>query len=388
MEFIKKTIYRVMTTGHTTGCTGTCMVIIPNTGITYQLKINLVQDARNIGFFDPYMLPPMTGITTTTTTTTGAPTTTTTTSTSTSTTTSTTTTSTSTSTTTTTTTAAPKNINMGIFSYNGGDGTSYSCRCTCINGSTPTMSVGECYCLTIQNNQYLDPNLCGCSSSYSILNISCNASMLYSCCLCSADVCPVCCNVCSFTLPLPVISTDCIIIHAEANTNNTTYQVCSRSCISTIIPISGNFQRGSTCCDVNTYAGGTPPTTTTTTSAPTTTTTTGAPSVFDINADISICTGVPPAFCIYGSYCVVCSLGTPMMECRVIPSNSQYDGYTFLNLPGGGSYYVDYQGVSFCCAGVGMTANIDWNTSIPSCNGSGSITGIFTSAVNVYGCAY
>jgi hypothetical protein len=43
-----------MTTGHTTGCTGTCMVIIPNTGITYQIKLNLVQDAQNIGFFDPY----------------------------------------------------------------------------------------------------------------------------------------------------------------------------------------------------------------------------------------------------------------------------------------------------------------------------------------------
>ena len=43
-----------MTTGHTTGCTGTCMVIIPNTGITYQIKLNLVQNAQDIGFFDPY----------------------------------------------------------------------------------------------------------------------------------------------------------------------------------------------------------------------------------------------------------------------------------------------------------------------------------------------
>jgi hypothetical protein len=45
-----------MTTGHTTGCTGTCVVIIPNTGITYQLKINLVQDAQDIGFFNAYLL--------------------------------------------------------------------------------------------------------------------------------------------------------------------------------------------------------------------------------------------------------------------------------------------------------------------------------------------
>ena len=57
MEFIKKTILRVMTTGHTTGCTGTCYVIIPNTGTTYQIKINLVQDARDIGFFNAYVVP-------------------------------------------------------------------------------------------------------------------------------------------------------------------------------------------------------------------------------------------------------------------------------------------------------------------------------------------
>jgi hypothetical protein len=64
MEFIKKRIYRVMTTGHTSGCTGTsCYVIIPNTGITYQLKINLVQDAQDIGFFDAYPLSGVTGTT-------------------------------------------------------------------------------------------------------------------------------------------------------------------------------------------------------------------------------------------------------------------------------------------------------------------------------------
>jgi hypothetical protein len=64
MEFIKKTIYRIMTTGHTTGCTGTCVVIIPNTGITYQIKLNLVQDAQDIGFFNPYeVVSGMTGST-------------------------------------------------------------------------------------------------------------------------------------------------------------------------------------------------------------------------------------------------------------------------------------------------------------------------------------
>lgn len=193
------------------------------------------------------------------------------------TTTTTTTTTTSTSTTTTTTTPpASKDVNMSIFSYNGGDYSSYSCRCTYVTGSTPTMSVGECYNLTLQNNQYLDPNLSG-SSSYSRLNISCNASMLYSCCLCSSDPTPVHCSVCSYTLPQPIDSNDCVVIHAEACSTNISYDACSRTCLQTVSPINGNFQIGTVCCDVNTIAGGTT-TTTTTTAGPTTTTTTAGPT--------------------------------------------------------------------------------------------------------------
>jgi hypothetical protein len=57
MELIKKTIYRIMTTGTTTGCTGTCRVIIPNTGVTYCLKIGLIQEAHDLGFFDVVEYP-------------------------------------------------------------------------------------------------------------------------------------------------------------------------------------------------------------------------------------------------------------------------------------------------------------------------------------------
>jgi hypothetical protein len=56
MELIKKTVYRIMTTGTTTGCTGTCRVIIPDTGVTYNLKILINQEVKDAGFFDAYML--------------------------------------------------------------------------------------------------------------------------------------------------------------------------------------------------------------------------------------------------------------------------------------------------------------------------------------------
>ena len=56
MEFIKKTVLRIMTTGTTTGCTGTCRVIIPATGATYNFKILLNQKIKNSGFFDAYMI--------------------------------------------------------------------------------------------------------------------------------------------------------------------------------------------------------------------------------------------------------------------------------------------------------------------------------------------
>jgi hypothetical protein len=50
MEIIKKTILQVLTTGHTTGGT----IIIPDTGVTYAIKILLTQPAIDIGFFDAY----------------------------------------------------------------------------------------------------------------------------------------------------------------------------------------------------------------------------------------------------------------------------------------------------------------------------------------------
>jgi hypothetical protein len=52
-----------MTTGTTTGCTGTCRVIIPNTGTTYNFKILLNQETKNLGFFEAYPLSGVTGTT-------------------------------------------------------------------------------------------------------------------------------------------------------------------------------------------------------------------------------------------------------------------------------------------------------------------------------------
>ena len=45
-----------MTTGTTTGCTGTCRVIIPDTGVTYNIKFLLNQEVKDAGFFEAYMV--------------------------------------------------------------------------------------------------------------------------------------------------------------------------------------------------------------------------------------------------------------------------------------------------------------------------------------------
>ena len=69
MELIKKTVYRIMTTGTTTGCTGTCRVIIPDTGVTYNIKFLINQEIKDAGFFDAYPLSGVTGTTVITSTT-------------------------------------------------------------------------------------------------------------------------------------------------------------------------------------------------------------------------------------------------------------------------------------------------------------------------------
>jgi len=59
MEILKKTILLAVTTGITacTGTTGTCYVIIPDTGVTYYVKFGLKQVAVDVGFFDSYTEP-------------------------------------------------------------------------------------------------------------------------------------------------------------------------------------------------------------------------------------------------------------------------------------------------------------------------------------------
>ena len=73
MELIKKTIYRIMTTGATapcsyrnpetgiliTGCTAVTKTIVPDLTKSYFIKFSLVQDAEDIGFFDAYIPPPL-----------------------------------------------------------------------------------------------------------------------------------------------------------------------------------------------------------------------------------------------------------------------------------------------------------------------------------------
>ena len=55
MEVIKKTILQAVTTGTTTGCTGTCRIIIPDLTKIYNIKICLTQDTQDYGFFDVFI---------------------------------------------------------------------------------------------------------------------------------------------------------------------------------------------------------------------------------------------------------------------------------------------------------------------------------------------
>ena len=54
MEFIKKTILQVTTTGKTDTTKDNEYVIIPDTGVTYHMKICLESTVKDIGFFDSY----------------------------------------------------------------------------------------------------------------------------------------------------------------------------------------------------------------------------------------------------------------------------------------------------------------------------------------------
>jgi hypothetical protein len=56
MEVLKKTVQLIMTTGTTSGCSGNCRIIIPDTGVTYYFKILLTRETIDIGFFDAYMV--------------------------------------------------------------------------------------------------------------------------------------------------------------------------------------------------------------------------------------------------------------------------------------------------------------------------------------------
>ena len=66
MEYLKKIIQQAVTTGTTTGCTN-CAVIIPDTGVTYNIKFCLTSDSHDLGFFNTYDYTGITGTTISTT---------------------------------------------------------------------------------------------------------------------------------------------------------------------------------------------------------------------------------------------------------------------------------------------------------------------------------
>ena len=64
MEYIKKTLKLALTTGTTHNSSGqTIIVIIPDTGVTYNFKFSLSQSVEEFGFFDAYDFSGITGTT-------------------------------------------------------------------------------------------------------------------------------------------------------------------------------------------------------------------------------------------------------------------------------------------------------------------------------------
>lgn len=55
MEIIKKKVYRIMTTGTTEDCNANCRVIIPDLTVSYNFKIGLITETKDIGFLDVYV---------------------------------------------------------------------------------------------------------------------------------------------------------------------------------------------------------------------------------------------------------------------------------------------------------------------------------------------
>lgn len=54
MELLKKTILQAQTTGLTATTSSYKYIIIPDLSVIYHMKIGLIQDTRDIGFFDAY----------------------------------------------------------------------------------------------------------------------------------------------------------------------------------------------------------------------------------------------------------------------------------------------------------------------------------------------
>ena len=53
MEILKKTFKQILTTGATTDQRAGYFLIIPDTGVTYSMKVVLTADVTDIGFLDP-----------------------------------------------------------------------------------------------------------------------------------------------------------------------------------------------------------------------------------------------------------------------------------------------------------------------------------------------
>ena len=142
-----------------------------------------------------------------------------------------------------------KDINFCQYYYNGGDGGGNSCSCTCTY-STPAMVSPESYCLCTFYNLCVD--FSQSPSALACICITCNGVGVLYCCV---NYSTFCANA-AFSRTVDYNDVIRIINRAYTNVLGCSGGVRSQICISTIVPISGSFDRGTTCCNICRYTDG------------------------------------------------------------------------------------------------------------------------------------
>jgi len=137
-------------------------------------------------------------------------------------------------------TAPPSQINLCMFASNGGDGTTISSKCACFY-STPVMTAGECYCVTLNIDLHNSYTSAGSYSSISVVRYPIGTCL--SCCISGGQDCY------TGSLSFPFCAGDLYCITATAAIPTTACANINTSSIfiGGITNIVGGYAKGTTC---------------------------------------------------------------------------------------------------------------------------------------------